>query len=108
MTTDSISLAGISRWAGQTSTEGLCFLPNATNALWLSAAEDLHKFSDGAIVGSLNLRREEAARQLAEIFMVSDAITALPLTLAGLVGTYASLFVGIDTTFQLIRSLHSS
>jgi hypothetical protein len=64
------------------------------------AAENLHKFSDRAIVGSLDLRREEAARQLAEILMIADAIAALPLPLAGLVGADAALFVGIDAAIQ--------
>jgi len=67
--------------------------------------ENLHKFSDGAVVGSLDLRREEAARQLAKAFVVADAVAALALSLAGLIGTVASLFIGIDTALQYLFTL---
>ena len=58
----------------------------AVIAGWLLVAEDLNEPGEGTVVGLFHLRWKAAGRQLVEPQVVSDALTALSLPWAGLVG----------------------
>jgi len=63
--------------------------PTCTSGRALAPAVDADEMGDGAVVGALRLRREDAAWQLAHPPVVADALAAFALSRAGLVGAGA-------------------
>jgi len=71
-------------------------------------SEDLNKLGYRAVVGLLHLPGKYAARKLIKFQVVGDAITALALSGAGLIGTGAFCFIDFNLAFHLIYTpLHT-
>ena len=60
----------------------------------------LNKSSARAVIGALNLRRKETAGQFIVTQMILDALTALALARAGLIGAGAGLHILLEITFH--------
>jgi len=63
------------------------------------------KCFEGTVVGSFNLIRKKARRDLALATVVGQALAADPFPRAGLVGTVAVFFIGCNLAFHKIHNL---
>jgi len=64
-------------------------------------SKDLHKFSKRAVIGLLHLGGKDTGRKLVKLQVVSNTLTALALSGAGLIGAGAFSFINFNLALHL-------
>ena len=71
-----------------------------TKRSFVTMREDLDKPGKRAVIGLFHLWREDTARKLIRIQVISDTLTALAFSGAGLIGTGAFCFIDFNLAFH--------